>query len=572
MIRENLRRTLALIACVTFAILGAAEATAQPVSQAVGVATQANATATTLQASAPQTVLTKLPHFYARVFTGLVNTGGVFTRTTTLTRTVAIGDSVGNAKPAFIIPRLKGLVGGGIDGGGLFSSTPILTGGATAATNVTVNTYWFNGQWTNLPGGGTVEYLQGGGRPFTTQLKIAYVLEPGAGTFKIQTNSGAGYVDEPSYTNVSAANATTTAAVITIPKTLGSYSVKVVGLTGTVHVLFASWERTDYPALAHYDFTVGGLNLVNSINTPAAIVNAVFADLLPQVGFSEWKDPVAYQSSFTTFLGTLKTASANTDWIIIGTSPVSDPPTDAQQVVDNAFLKGWAASNSAFYFDGYSPFGSYATMVAMGWNGDGTHPSQTAQAYVSSLLWTQIGLDNIPLSYANREWVAITPRALGAMIFGPPDAPGGTIDGSSQLDLILKSARHTVIKDASGNFVANFQASGSPHEFGAAISLGTPNTGAGPTLRAPAAANGSGLYSSDYSPGNGSAVMPFGASKFILGKSNDATVPFWTSGTGSPEGVVTARIGSLYSRIDGGAATSLYVKESTTGNTGWIAK
>lgn len=46
----------------------------------------------------------------------------------------------------------------------------------------------------------------------------------------------------------------------------------------------------------------------------------------------------------------------------------------------------------------------------------------------------------------------------------------------------------------------------------------------------------------------------------------------WTSGTGSPEGVVTAPVGSLYTRTDGGAGTTLYVKESGTGNTGWAAK
>jgi hypothetical protein len=45
-----------------------------------------------------------------------------------------------------------------------------------------------------------------------------------------------------------------------------------------------------------------------------------------------------------------------------------------------------------------------------------------------------------------------------------------------------------------------------------------------------------------------------------------------TSGTGSPEGVLTASIGSWYTRTDGGANTTLYVKESGTGNTGWVAK
>ncbi len=46
----------------------------------------------------------------------------------------------------------------------------------------------------------------------------------------------------------------------------------------------------------------------------------------------------------------------------------------------------------------------------------------------------------------------------------------------------------------------------------------------------------------------------------------------WTSGAGTPEGVVTAAIGSMFTRTDGGASTTLYVKESGVGNTGWVAK
>lgn len=54
--------------------------------------------------------------------------------------------------------------------------------------------------------------------------------------------------------------------------------------------------------------------------------------------------------------------------------------------------------------------------------------------------------------------------------------------------------------------------------------------------------------------------------------SNDAPTNGIYSGTGSPEGVVTAGVGSLYTRRDGGAGSTLYVKESGTGNTGWVAK
>ena len=48
--------------------------------------------------------------------------------------------------------------------------------------------------------------------------------------------------------------------------------------------------------------------------------------------------------------------------------------------------------------------------------------------------------------------------------------------------------------------------------------------------------------------------------------------PIWTSGSGSPNGAVTAPVGSLYTDTGGGANTTLYVKESGTGNTGWTAK
>ena len=46
----------------------------------------------------------------------------------------------------------------------------------------------------------------------------------------------------------------------------------------------------------------------------------------------------------------------------------------------------------------------------------------------------------------------------------------------------------------------------------------------------------------------------------------------WTSGSGTPESAVTAPIGSLYTDTGGSTGTTLYVKESGAGNTGWVAK
>lgn len=47
--------------------------------------------------------------------------------------------------------------------------------------------------------------------------------------------------------------------------------------------------------------------------------------------------------------------------------------------------------------------------------------------------------------------------------------------------------------------------------------------------------------------------------------------PYISSGSATPEGNITAPVGSVYMRTGGGASTTFYVKETGSGNTGWIA-
>ena len=56
------------------------------------------------------------------------------------------------------------------------------------------------------------------------------------------------------------------------------------------------------------------------------------------------------------------------------------------------------------------------------------------------------------------------------------------------------------------------------------------------------------------------------------GKAVKIGTPSIYSGSGTPESNQNAVVGSLYMRSDGGENTSLYVKESGSGNTGWVAK
>jgi hypothetical protein len=100
-------------------------------------------------------------------------------------------------------------------------------------------------------------------------------------------------------------------------------------------------------------------------------------------------------------------------------------------------------------------------------------------------------------------------------------------------------------------------------EYGG-ITLATSNTFGGTYTSSLTLANGS---SADVTVNKGNLVVATAGKGIQL--PGGIT---WTSGSGSPEGVVTAPVGSLYSRSDGGVLTSLYVKQSGSGNTGWAGK
>lgn len=64
-------------------------------------------------------------------------------------------------------------------------------------------------------------------------------------------------------------------------------------------------------------------------------------------------------------------------------------------------------------------------------------------------------------------------------------------------------------------------------------------------------------------------IQSDGATNWVITSLNAWGLNF--AGTGSPESSITAPIGSIYRRLDGSAGTTIYIKESGTGNTGWVA-
>jgi hypothetical protein len=79
-------------------------------------------------------------------------------------------------------------------------------------------------------------------------------------------------------------------------------------------------------------------------------------------------------------------------------------------------------------------------------------------------------------------------------------------------------------------------------------------------------------------------ILPVSNNAYTIGSASSKASEMWGTkfcyttsvcdffGSGTPEASVTANVGSTYRRTDGGAGASFYVKESGTGNTGWVAK
>jgi hypothetical protein len=135
----------------------------------------------------------------------------------------------------------------------------------------------------------------------------------------------------------------------------------------------------------------------------------------------------------------------------------------------------------------------------------------------------------------------------------------------------------TVSQLTSANFSIWYDNTTSTLTSGRSLKVSTPNIKAGSTVttmygldiqdQKPAGVTTSyGIYQRGASDANYFA----GEVRGNIGFRQGASGPTWSSGTGSPEGVVAAPVGSIFSRTDGGIDTTFYRKEVGSGNTGWV--
>ena len=167
--------------------------------------------------------------------------------------------------------------------------------------------------------------------------------------------------------------------------------------------------------------------------------------------------------------------------------------------------------------------------------------------------------------------IATTQSGHGVSIVGQDAVPGTTTPGAGlggYVALIAGNSAKFTSGDADGGdiyLMPSARIGTARHGYVYAIS---------PSTLAENHAIQTFYYTDGPSTFRASSVFPSGiaAIKFYPGSASFSVGPFDTSGSGSPEGVLAAPVGSTYRRTNGGANTTFYVKESGTGATGWVAK
>lgn len=164
---------------------------------------------------------------------------------------------------------------------------------------------------------------------------------------------------------------------------------------------------------------------------------------------------------------------------------------------------------------------------------------------------------------------------FGNMSGGLPVADDGTVIGWTGGGTV----QHGIDFSAIGSITGDLIRGGGARFNRAQVVLGTTtaaeidaSTASSMTYKAPVHAfNAQVRPTGDNAQLLGAAAQRWQAA-YIVNMRPGTGAAIWTSGSGTPEGVVSAVVGSMFTRTDGAAGTTLYVKESGTGATGWVAK
>ncbi len=315
----------------------------------------------------------------------------------------------------------------------------------------------FNGSYSLCPAGGYVENGTGNGNI----LYVFYVREPGAGTFKVQTQfRSEAYQDEAGYTDIDADSTSIGLGVIRIEKdTADIWHFKVVGLTDTVRFLQFYATTNKFCCVDLLNFGGAGFALTDEIVTDSSCyrnwIQAYDLDLITL----HYKDPIEGWAAAldSNFLRTQR-AIPNAEWCYMGTTPSYNADSTVQ--LSNSILRAHALKYNQYFFDCYDALVNYANLVKLGWQGDGTHVTTAANEYCGNLMYRDMKIwDNI-YEVSTKEIRVNYITALKGIDIGATSTSNLSWIRPSGLALVFTTGRDFLYKNFSDDTTLGHDANG----------------------------------------------------------------------------------------------------------------
>ena len=301
----------------------------------------------------------------------------------------------------------------------IFSPAETMAGGAAISTaNWDV---WQSGSLWSVPEAGTVTFYKSGAIVPCDTLRIYYLIEPGGGTFSVQSSSTSittGFADEAGYTAVSCDGALALGSII-ITKTSAAYALRVTGVSGTVRILAAGFTWAGVSAVNFFDISRGGAELTDTSLAPASIMEAFISSVAPNIISHMCDDSAA---TITTGLPVMaawwNNAAPLATKLLLGAGPkAAKNGGDAAVSASNTVLNSVASTSRKYVFiDGLKLLGSYEEMVALSWHGDGRHLAPQAYECIANEAALALRLADPMNGRLARLGPIATPAVLSALM------------------------------------------------------------------------------------------------------------------------------------------------------------
>ena len=400
-------------------------------------------------------------------------------------------------------------------------ANPAAAGFASAGSVTQSTTYGLGRRSATLAATGTLTITQE-----CSSFDVVYAAQTGGGTFSVTVDGGAPTnIDTTGGGNLGGRTQRFT------PSQRGSHTIVIAQVSGSPiveGVMFYDGDETKGIRLwdgAHYGYTSGSFA---SNGTWSEGMLAFTADLaVVALGVNDFGtnvDPATYKTNVQTVITSIRAKSAGVPILLVGMyERVGSFTYTWQQYLDKLAEIAVSDSNTVV-IDMTRRLPKGTTTDALGLVGaDGVHPTDKGHLTIADQVSATL-LDGL---------------RGGVTLDGIVDANGNVYVGNTK-GLILQ--RNTSAAGNNGKIFAN-----------ASNQL-------------------------DIQPPGGSLRVTnnaYSSINFEISDGGTITIrngPQLRTGTGSPEGVVTAPVSSFYLRTDGGAGTCFYVKETGAGNTGWVAK